>query len=275
MNRIAVIGLTGTSVFLNIDHFHRKGETVHADDIHIEYGGKGFNQAVAAARHGAEVSFLSAIGRSDADAVTSVLAAEKINFVPAVKDVPSAYAVIMTDKSGENQVTVYPGAHLDDSDVALFENEIASSDILLLSNEVPESVNILAAECAKRHNVKIIFNPAPARPLPASLISATWLFTPNEEEATSIPPSANAIVTLGPNGCLIRSSGQHIEPVSYGKTVDTTGAGDTFNGVLAASLVQGLSLKEAAEAANQAAAKSVTVRYVLPAIPKSGQQTRE
>lgn len=267
MNKIAVIGLTGTSVFLGVDHFHAKGETLHAGNIHIEYGGKGFNQAVAAARNGANVSFLSAIGQADAEAVAALLDSEGIHFVPVIKDIPSAYAVIMTDKTGENQVTVYPGAHLEDKDISLFETEISSADYLLISNEVPESVNILAAECAQRHNVKIIFNPAPARSLPDCLISATWLFTPNESEAAAIPPSANAVITLGADGCLIRPEGSHIKAVSFGKTIDTTGAGDTFNGVLAASLAQGHSLRQAAEAANSAAAKSVTVRYVLPSIP--------
>lgn len=269
MNKIAVIGLTGTSVFLGVDHFHGKGETVHAKDMHIEYGGKGFNQAVAAARQGAEVSFLSAVGKADVRPVTALLSSEKIHFVPAEKDIPSAYAVIMTDKNGDNQVTVYPGAHLDKEDVALFEMEIASADILLLTNEVPECVNILAAECARKNGVKIIFNPAPARPLPDSLLGATWLFTPNEAEAASIPQSANAIVTLGANGCFIRSTVRHIPPVSFGKVVDTTGAGDTFNGVLAACLANGKTLQESAETANRAAAKSVTIRYVLPSIPYS------
>lgn len=268
MNKVAVIGLTGRSVFMGVDHFHAKSETLHATDIHIEFGGKGFNQAVAAARHGATVSFLSAIGEEDQAEVSSCLEAESINFIPAAKKTASAYAVILTDKSGDNQVTVYPGAELTDADVSLFEEEIASADYLLLNNEVPESVNILAAKIAKRAGTEIILNPAPARHLSPDLITEVSLFTPNEAEVAAIPPDADAVVTLGGDGCLIRSRGKHIPPASFGRTVDTTGAGDTFNGVLAAALAGGDSLEKAAEEANKAAAKSVTVRYVLPSIPR-------
>lgn len=267
MNRVAVIGITGTSVFLGVGRFHTGGETVHADDIHIEYGGKGFNQAVAAARAGAEVSFLSALGHKDIAPVRDLLAQEKIDFVPAGKDSESAYAVIMTNRTGETRVTVHRGAELMTADVEAFADRIARADILLLTNEVPEDVNIRAAEIAAQHGVKVILNPAPARPLPDALRRLVSLYTPNEFETAGLENTTGVIVTLGADGCLLRDSNTHIPAVDCGKAVDTTGAGDTFNGVLAARLSQGLSLEEAARTGNRAAAQSVTARYVLPSIP--------
>ena len=268
MNRVAAIGLTGTSVFMRVPRFHAGGETIHADTLHVEYGGKGFNQAVAAARWQAEVSFLTAVGEADAVPVRDILADEGIRADVLAKEGPSAYAAILTDPSGETRVTVYPGARLAPSDVDAFAPRIADADILLLTNEVDEMVNLRAAQIAAPNGTRVILNPAPARPLPATLQGLVWLATPNEFENEGLEGIPEAVVTLGAEGCLIRSTGKRMPAPSFGPAVDTTGAGDTFNGVLAACLARGLSLETAAKHANAAAARSVTTQYVLPAIPK-------
>lgn len=255
-------------MFMRVPHFHAGGETVHATDFHSELGGKGFNQAVAAARQGAEVSFLTAVGADDVEKVRAFLSAEGITGMVVGKTTPSAHATILTDGTGETRVTVFPGARLDVSDVEPFAEAIASTDILLLTNEVPEDVNMRAAEIASAAGVKIILNPAPARALPAALSSRVSIFTPNEFEMVGLENVPGEVVeTLGAKGCRIRSTGEVIPAVPCGEAVDSTGAGDTFNGVLAVRLAEGLSLADACAEANAAAARSVAVRYVLPSIP--------
>ena len=270
MNRIAVIGLTGTSVFMRVPRFHTGGETIHAETLHIEYGGKGFNQAVAAARWEAEVTFLTAVGAADAAPVRDTLAAEGIEAAVVAKSAPSAYAAILTDPAGETRVTVFPGARLVTDDVDAFAPQIAQADLLLLTNEVDEAVNLRAAEIAAAHGTRIILNPAPARPLPSALKRLVWLATPNTFETEGLEDIPEAVVTLGADGCRIRSTGRRLPAPTFGPVLDTTGAGDTFSGVLAASLARGLSLEAAATEATAAASRSVTVRYVLPAIPRRG-----
>ena len=267
MARIAIIGLTGQSLFFKVPHFHAGGETVHATDFHSELGGKGFNQAVAAARQGAEVAFLTAVGADDAAKVRGFLAQEGIAGTVIGKAVPSAHATILTDGSGETRVTVFPGARLDVADVELFATAIASADILLLTNEVPEGVNLRASEIAAAAGVRVMLNPAPARTLPAALAARVFLFTPNEFETAGLADVQGEVVeTLGAKGCRVRSTGEIISAPRV-KAVDSTGAGDTFNGVLAVRLADGETLAAACAAANEAAARSVAVRYVLPAIP--------
>lgn len=268
MARIAVVGLTGRSLFFDVPHFHSGGETVHAAGFHRELGGKGFNQAVAAARQGAEVSFLTATGADDAEETRRFLASEKIEGFVAGKDAPSACAAILTDGSGETRVTVFPGARLDAADVDSFAGAVASADFLLLNNEVPEEVNLRASEIAAEHGVKMLFNPAPARALPEALKKRVFLWTPNEFEEAALGDAPGEMVsTLGARGCRIRSTGE-IVPAPPADAVDTTGAGDTFTAVLAVRLAEGLPLRAACAAANAAAAWSVARKYVLPSIPR-------
>lgn len=274
MSKIAVIGLVGNSVFLQVPHFHNGGETIHADGCHMEWGGKGFNQAVAAARQGAEVSFLGACAECDMTAICEVAAQEGMSVTLCCGDDPgklTSYAAILTDPSGENRVTVYRGQELRLCDVEKFAPCISAADILLLNNEVPVEVNVQAAEIAKSHGVKIIYNPAPARNLPDRLKRVVDVFTPNEFEAKDLGiVDAEVVVTLGGQGCRIRSTDEVIPAMPDVAPVDTTGAGDVFNGVLAVRLAEGASLPEACAAANAAAGKSVAVRYVLPSIPYKG-----
>ena len=269
---IAVIGLVGHSVFMEVPRFHEGGETIHATSLHKEWGGKGFNQAVAVARQGCDVDFLGLIHEDDQASLAAFEQKEdhlRLSIVLTRK--PTAYAAILTNPQGETRVTVYPGATLEPGDVDAFEASIKKADFLLLNNEVPEAVNLRAVELAQRHGTSILFNPAPARPLPEAIQQAVSLFTPNEFEAAALDGvSAKVVTTLGARGCRIDATGEVIPAPTYGSVVDTTGAGDVFNGVLAVRLAAGDTLSEACAAANAAAAQSVTRHFVLPSIPKVG-----
>lgn len=269
MAKISVIGICGNSIFMNVDHFHEKGETVNAHSICEEIGGKGINQAVTCAKMGAEVSFLGAVGNdSDGEKCKKTASEYGINGFFAVKNgMKTTFAVILTDKNGENQVTGYRSAELCAEDVLVFEKEIASSDILLLQHEVPEEVNKVAVEIANKHNVKVILNPAPIRPIPEKIAKSVFAVTPNEQEkkAIDINRFKNVITTLGSKGCSINDK-IFIKAIDV-TTVDTTGAGDTFNGVLAVCLAEGKNLEKACEFAVIASGLSVTKNGVLNSIP--------
>ena len=258
MSRIAIIGIVGNSVFLPVDEFGVGGETVDAKSVHFELGGKGFNQAVAAARSGAEVSFCAAVGFDLYDKVTNFLKREGISVCLAKKEASSAFAAIVTDSHGANLVTVYQGVQLEVSDLDAFEQTIRNADVLLLSNEVTEQINIRAIEIAKKNGVKCVLNPAPARENAPYIVENVDLFTPNEHELASVNDRENCIVTLGKRGCLIKMTGETVLATDVGKVLDTTGAGDTFNGAFAVALGEGKSPVEALAFANAAAAISVT-----------------
>lgn len=267
MSKIAVIGIAGESVFLTLDAFGKVGETVTASALHRELGGKGFNQAVAAARYGHACAFLGASHHGDAERFSAIARERGITpyFVP--KEDESPYAVITTDASGDNRVSVYRGAVLDERDVDAFADEIASADLLLLNNEVPHAVNERAVEIAKENGVFVLLNPAPARAYSAEFLKKIDLFTPNEHETEGLDGFDNVVLTLGKRGAKIVSTGEIIPAVDAGDAVDTTGAGDTFTGVLAAATAAGLSLRDACKRASVAAAIKVSRKYILDSIP--------
>lgn len=267
MGKVAVIGMVGNSAFLSVDQFHRAGETVAATGIHFEPGGKGFNQAVAAARFGAQVSFLGAVGAQCREQIEEFLQNDGITPVLAQKDGDTAYAAILTDSTGANRVTVYQGVRLEPSDVERFAPFIREADVLLLNNEVPLGVNERALEIAKENDTYVIWNPAPSVDLPHKLIGMTDLFTPNEHETAGIEDAKDVIVTLGAQGCCLKATGEVIPAVRQQNVLDTTGAGDTFNGVLAAWLAKGESRRRSVLVAMAAAGLSVTRQYAATAIP--------
>ncbi len=271
MSRIAVIGIVGNSVFLPVEKFHVGGETVEASSIHFEFGGKGFNQAVAARRCGAEVSFLAAIGNEYQSEVAAFIASEGISHTLVKKEGSTAFAAIVTDQGGSNHVTVYQGVQLAAEDVAAFEEEIRTADILLLNNEVSEEVNLRAVEYAKAHGVKCILNPAPARESDPYILESIDLFTPNEHETLGIEEKRNVLVTLGSRGCLLKETGEIIPACNSGRAIDTTGAGDTFNGTLAAMLANGSEPSRAAAVANRVASVGVTRKYAVSSIPTNSE----
>lgn len=288
MKKIFVIGLSGESIFLNVDHFHKLGETVHADSLKTECGGKGYNQAIALKKFGADVTYLSSIGKDIyGDKCEKYLIDNGVKPIMVKKDLPTALATILTDKNSENQVTVYSGATvaLNKKDIEKVENEIKECDYLLLQLEVPLEANLKAVEIAKKHNVKIVINPAPAQNYTLELLQNADVITPNEEEAKTIFDLKDeplekildkmdeykireVIVTIGKNGAMHFKNGNiEIIPSIKVEAIDTTGAGDTFNAMFVYQLSLGLDIKESIKWANVAAALSTTKRGVMDAIP--------
>ena len=269
MSKISVIGICGRSTFMYVDHFHENGETLSADSVYEEMGGKGINQAVASARMGSEVSFLCAAGDDGgAEECKKVAVENNIRATVAVKKgKPSTFAFILTDKHGENRVTVCRGAELCADDVEQFYDEIATSDLLLLQNEVPWSVNERAINIAAQNGVRVIMNPAPAGDIPDSVVDKIYAVTPNEHERSLIDAGrfANCITTLGAAGCDINATVRI--PATDQIAVDTTGAGDTFNGVLAVCIADGMEFVDACRYAVAASGLSVSKKYVLASIP--------
>ncbi len=266
MSRVAVIGIVGQTIFMQVDHFHIGGETVETEKAHFEYGAKGFNQALAAARMGAEVSFLCPLGEREIYDVTALCEKENIKPFIVKKDAPTSFGCVITDKTGANRVTVYKGATLAPEDIKIFEDEIKNADILLLTNEIAEEVNLTAAKTAAEHGTKVILNPAPARKTAMALLDLIYLFLPNEFEADGLDNYTNVIQTLGERGCYIRATGETVPAVKV-KAVDTTGAGDTFCGTLAAALALGKSIESATKTAVLSSSISVTRRGAATSIP--------
>ena len=279
-NKIAVIGLSGESIFMKMDHFNEEGETVIANTYHVEYGGKGYNQAVAAKRFGANVTFLTLCGDDEiANKVEQTLIDEGINsFVIKRCNEKSASACIMIDKEGRNRVICYPGvsSKMTKDDVLLFEDEIKTSKYLLLQLEMSDESLFEAVRLAKKHNTLVILNPAPAKELPIELLKEVYLLTPNEHEAKVIFKDIklhdlefkNVIITLGEKGSVVKENND-LAVISANKVtaINTTGAGDTYNGVLAAALLEGNNLVESAKLAGIASTISVTKEFVIDSIP--------
>ena len=289
---LAIAGLSGQSVFLQVEHFHAPGETLHAGSLFSEPGGKGYNQAVAAARLGAKVAYLSAVGQdADGEACEARLRREGVTPCMVKKPVPTAYAAILTDARGENRVTVFPGASalLTGEDVyAHFGEAVASARMLLLQQEIPQDALRALFVLAGEHRVPVTLNPAPYAAWAASFARQASLITPNlseaqallgrpsdpEEDCASIARGlreagfARAVVTLGGRGALV-VEGERTEkiPACPVRAVDTTGAGDCFNAALCVRLLEGAGLTDAAEFAARCAALSVTRPHVLDAMP--------
>lgn len=288
MRKIFVVGLSGESIFLKVDHFHKLGETIHAQTLETECGGKGYNQAVALKKFGADVTYLSSIGKDVyGGKCEKYLMDNGVKPIMIRKNLPTALATILTDKNSENQVTVYSGAtvELSGKDVEEVEEEIKECDYLLLQLEVPLEANLKAVEIAKKNNVKIVINPAPAQNYTLELLQSADIITPNEEEAKVIFDLKDeplekiidkmveykikeVVVTIGKEGAMHFKDGiVEVIPSIKVNAIDTTGAGDTFNAMLVNKLSLGYDIKESIKWANIAAALSTTKRGVMNAIP--------
>ena len=294
LKSLMIVGLCGQSVFLTVPHFHAPGETLHASDLFSEPGGKGYNQAVAARRvgEGIEVTFAGAVGcDADGDLCERRLTEEGI--VPCLVRHPAertAYASILTDSRGENRVTVFPGARLTASDVRGFEDRIAAAGLLLLTPEIPEDAFAEAVSIARERGVPVIVNPAPFFPWVRPYLADAWCLTPNRSEAAAmlacgedgIPdalinsPFPRVLVTMGGDGALCCENGSVTKlPAPPADVKDTTGAGDCFNGALAAFLFEGDSLEDAARKAVSAASLSTERSHVLDAMPYRSELTSD
>lgn len=288
--RIAIIGLTGDSLFFEVDDFASIGETIKAKSLYSELGGKGFNQAVTLLKYGNDVSFLSSLG--DDEVLTK--ASEYLDslgansYLKITKDSRSAVASILRNKDGENQVVVYSGnvRMLDLKDLEKFKKEIIKSNALILTNEVPLDVVSEAIRLAKENNVLVVVNNSPAISN-FDLESLCDYIVINEVELKQIYNidlhslnydinklnitnlKANLIITLGKNGVIYYSNKEkkYYKPKKV-DVVDTTGAGDIFIASFVHYYLQDKNVDKAIYKANELAALSTTKRYVLNAIPR-------
>ena len=277
---LLIVGLCGMSVFLRVPHFHRAEETLHASDLFAEPGGKGYNQAVAAVRMGAEVTFIGAVGEDrDGALCEERLRAEGVRPILFRGEGRTAFASILTDSAGDNRVTVFRGAGLTGKDITEAEPHFKGADLLLLTPEIPEEAFAEAVRLARKYGIGIILNPAPAFPWVRKYLGEMWLLTPNRDEARALlggewsedilkTAPYRMIVTLGGDGAVIADRGELTRiPAPPVRAVDTTGAGDCFNGTLCAFLMNGDTLREAAEKAVRAASLSVRRDHALDGMP--------
>lgn len=290
---IVVLGSSNTDMVIKSQKLPLPGETIIGEDFFMNQGGKGANQAVAAARMGADVLFISKIG-TDIFGKQSItryknegINVDKI-FIDELN--PSGIALISVDNAGENSILVAPGANgnLLPADLDKVIEEIKLAGILLMQLEIPMETIEYAAEAAFNNNVKVILNPAPAQKLSQKLISSLFLIVLNESEAeylSDIPVTdttsainaaskiadmgvKNIIVTLGSEG-VVALIGREVFNIPAIKVhaIDTTAAGDTFCGVLSVGIMEGMSIVQAIEVANKAAALSVTRMGAQKSIP--------
>lgn len=295
MKRIVVIGSSNTDMVVKAPRLPAAGETVLGGEFMMNAGGKGANQAVAAARYGGRVSFVARVG--DDMFGRQTLAAMRgdgidTSYVTIDGEHSSGVALISVNAEGENSIVVASGANmaLGRGDIDRAAGEIRAADAVLMQLEVPVAAVEYAAEVAAAAGVPVILNPAPApaKPLPASLLSHVDTITPNRSEAARISGVEvtdmagarraaeaihamgvrNVVITLGGDGSLVYDGArfEHVKAVRV-EAVDTTAAGDTFNGVLAVCMAEGRTLVEAAGEASAAAAISVTRMGAQTAAP--------
>jgi ribokinase len=304
MGRVVVVGSVNVDLVVSVERLPRAGETVAGGTYGRHGGGKGANQAVAAARAGADVTMVAAVGADEmGEEALAELAAEGIDtaHVARLDDAPTGVAVIVVDEAGENQIAVASGANaaLDAATVeralaALLERGSRRDDagrspaaevargVVLLSNEVPEAVVVAAIEAARAAGWLVVLNPAPARPAEGDRSGV--VVTPNADEARELTgeedvgpaarmlaarTSAPVLVTLGAEGALLLDGGEARRlPAPAVDVVDTTGAGDTVNGALAAELAAARPLEDAVRYALAAAALSTRAAGARTGMPR-------
>ena len=295
MKNIVVIGSSNTDMVVKTSHLPAGGETVLGGDFFMNAGGKGANQAVAAARYGNRVVFVAKTGDDlFGRQVRKSMAEDGIvtDYVFVDKEHPSGVALITIDRDAENCIVVAGGAnmYLSPADIDTAAEEILKADVVLMQLESPIKTVAYAARMAAKAGIPVILNPAPApaEALSEALLKDLFLITPNRSEASRISgievtdmESAhraakaihemgpkNVIITLGSVGSLVYDGSMfmRVEALKV-EAVDTTAAGDTYNGVLASVIAEGKSLIEAVREANIAGAISVTRMGAQPAAP--------
>ena len=291
--KIVVIGSCNTDMVISMDHLPLPGETLIGGEFFMNSGGKGANQAVAAARLGGKVSFIAKVGNDPfGKRALEQYRAEGIDVKHILTDPeqPSGVALIMVDAQGENSIAVASGAnaHLTTKDIDNAKEILSRADIVLMQLETPITTVEHAANVAKRSGAKVILNPAPAQPLPESLLQNLYILIANETEAefisgtqiTDMDSVARAadilcdkgvekvVITLGSRGAFVKERGNyHQIPGLKVKAVDATAAGDTFCGALCVALAEGKNLTEAVTFANRCAAVTVTRMGAQSSLP--------
>ncbi len=287
MNRIVVVGSYNTGLSMLVPRMPRRGETVLGRGYSEGPGGKGSNQAVAAARLGGRVSFVGCVGRDGfGDAALSLWKEEGVDSEQVKRSSKhTGLGFVVVDESGANAITVDPGANMD-IDRAQIDGALAgaeSGSVLLLQLEIPVGLANAAIRAGKRRGLTVILNPAPPAARGKVDLALVDVLTPNEVEFSRVTGTSNLrrgagalldagvgtiVVTLGHRGAFVGTTkaSYSVSPPKV-SAVDTTGAGDAFNGALAVALSEGKGMRESVEFANAAGALAVTKREVIPALP--------
>lgn len=301
MPTVSVLGVFNADLKFTVQTFPQPGETIHGDSFAIQPGGKGFNQAVAARRAGADVAMLTQLGQDEfANLAFEVMQKEGIDtgHITQSPALPTGAAMILLESaSGENQIVIAPGAAslLSLEQTAAYTEAIAASDIFMTNFEVPFEIACEGLKIARRNGIITLLDPAPARLLPREILELVDYITPNETEAEKLTGKSvanvddavsagrflcaqgagTALITLGDEG-VVAVTGQttaHTAARSVEPVIDTTGAGDAFNGALAARLAGGSDLQTAINFAIAGATLSVMKNGAAEAMPSKDEIT--
>jgi len=295
---VVVLGVFVADTSYRADRAPRMGETIMGNSFALGPGGKGSNQAVAAARVGGKVHFISRLGR-DPFAEMALATWEKAGVIPEVSQHDDSYTgaayIFVEESSGENSIIVCPGVAgtISTSDIDAKSDLIGGAAVFLTQLEQPIATAHHALEIAQAGGAVTILNPAPAADLPTGMLALCDYVTPNESETewltgvsvASVTEAAHAaetlldagvgaaIITLGENGALFHdgSTPIHVPAINAGSVVETTGAGDAFNGGFAAALARGMAPLEAVRFGCATAAISVTRPGTAPSMPELGE----
>ncbi|HZQ65937.1 MAG TPA: ribokinase [Gaiellaceae bacterium] len=267
MTSVAVVGSYGVGLTFGVERTPDRGETLIGSLFRTDHGGKGSNQAVGAARLGAEVVFLTAVGEDPfGDRASELWAEEGVDSTAVLRvPEPTMTAAIIVEAGGDNRIVIVPGAlsALEPAHVDEFAPRIAAADVLLVQLEIPVETALHALEVGREAGVRTVLNPAPAPPGPVPAV-ADYL-VPNESEAPAVQDAAGVlVVTLGEQGARLRG---HRVPAFPAQAVDTTGAGDAFCAAFAVALAEGASDEEAVRWGCAAGAHMVEHPGVIPGLP--------
>ncbi len=291
-NKIIVIGSSNTDMVVKSPELPKPGETILGGTFLMNAGGKGANQAVAAARLGGDVTLVAKVG-NDIFGKKSVegFKQENINteFVFIDENTPSGTALIMVNEEGENCIVVAPGANAQLLPVDIEQvKDISEAAIILMQLEIPIETIAAVITIAKTNKRRVIINPAPAQQLPDELLNGLFLITPNETEAKLLTGVhvddevtasqaaevflnkgvQNVIITLGKQGAYFQNNDlQFTAEAPVVKAMDTTAAGDTFSGAIAVAVTENMEWKQAIEFAVKAASISVTKMGAQASVP--------
>ena len=291
--KLVVLGSVNADHVLSVPRFPKPGETLVGSGYHIAYGGKGANQAVAAGRTGANIAFIACVGGDDIGArMKEQFARDGMDTqaVMAIDGTTTGVAMIWVSADGENCIGISAGANAELTPARLQPHLplINEADVLLMQLESPLNTVEAAAQAARAAGTKVILNPAPAQPLSESLLRLIDVITPNETEAQALTGVvvnteadaqkaanilhdygiATVLITLGAKGVWLSEQGKgELIPGFRVQAVDTTAAGDTFNGALVTAQLEGKPLRDAIRFAHAAAAISVSRSGAQPSIP--------